>query len=269
MPAEYEDTIIPGLEPTIKRRYNDGSEFTFTGDRALALADTPGAAEWRAQNPEKALQNSYSPFDSPDESHPIAHSIGKFLRGEDREKSFIGRTLDKGLLPGTVMGGALGAGGGALAALLARLFLGDTSVGRWSAVGGALGAILGGYTGHARANAMSKSAATYMDPRNFILEKLQGATDVSIGEKVKLADAVRNLNRADAEKLASLVRAALGFGVGAIIAKFVFGTTSAAGTLFGGLMGAIGTSILANSLKSPAQPTFDFNFRPLSYRDIL
>ena len=50
----------------------------------------------------------------------------------------------------------------------------------------------------------------------------------------------------------------------------IFGTTSAAGTLFGGIVGALGTSMIANILLGQsATPTFDFNFKPLSYRDIL
>lgn len=279
MPATYEDTIIPGNEPTIERRYNTGDTFKFTGERALAMADTPGAIEWRANNPAKAALHGYSPYERYEETTPIAYSLGKYLKDKSRSSTagFFGRAANNGILSGAGVGGALGAGGGALAGLLARLFLGKTSIGKWALVGGTLGALLGGHNGFVRSRKKSpseiylrKSAATYTDPRNFILEKLQGATDIGVGEKVRLAAAVRNLNRNDAEKLASMVRAALGFGVGAIIAKFLFGASSAAGTLFGGVVGALGANILANNLlNKPQQPTFNFNFRPLSYRDIL
>lgn len=277
MPADYEDTIVHGAgEPTIKRRYIDGSEFTFKGDRALAMANTPEAAQWRLENPKQALLNSYSPFDSIEESHPYASAVRDFVEKHKREKGLFGAFADRGMIPGAIAGGVVGAGTGALASLLAKLFLGEASAKRWALVGGAIGTLLGGHNGLVRSrmnkaeSPITKSAATYMDPRNFILEKLQSATDVGIGEKVRLAAAVRNLNRSDAEKLASMVRAALGFGVGAIIAKFVFGATSAAGTLFGGVLGAIGTGILANSLaNADNQPRFNFNFSPLSYRDIL
>lgn len=275
MPATYEDTIIPGIEPTIERQYLDGEKFRFTGDRAMAMADTPGAAKWRAENPELALRNAHSPFDDPAETSPAAHAIGQFINNQKSSKGLIGSILDKGMLPGAMVGGVLGLGGGALASLLAKLFLGKASTKNWALAGGALGAVLGGHNGLVRSRMHSpeqflKSAATYTDPRNFILEKLQSATDVGIGEKVRLAAAVRNLDRSDAERLASLVRAALGFGVGAIIAKFIFGTTSAAGTLFGGIVGALGTSMIANNLFGQStSPTFDFNFKPLSYRDIL
>lgn len=270
MAANYEDTIIPGDEPTVQRRYNDGSTFVFTGDRAMAMADTPGAVEWRLRNPEKAMANRYSPLESVDDMHPYASKARDLISDFKNSNSFLGKIMDKGIIPGAAVGGTVGATGGALAALLARLLLGKTSIGKWALAGGALGALFGGYSGHVRKNAiMSKSAATYMDPRNFILEKLQGASDVSIGEKIKLADAVRGLDRSSAEKLAGLVRSALGFGVGAIISKFIFGTNPA-GTLLGGVLGALGTSIISNNLRQrAAAPPFDFNFRPLSYRDIL
>lgn len=274
MPAEYEDTIIPGIEPTIERRYNNGDTFKFTGDRAMAMSDAPGAKAWQAANPVKAVKLGYSPYDSPEDQSPIAYGLGKYLRdkSQNRVDGFLGRASNYGILSGATVGGLVGAGGGALASLIARLFLGKTSVGKWALAGGALGALLGGHNSFVRGrrrNPMLKSAATYMDPRNFILEKLQGANDIGVGEKVKLAAAVRNMNRADAEKLASMVRAALGFGVGAIIAKFLLGTSSAAGTLFGGVVGALGANMIANNLFAPQSPTFDFNFRPLSYRDIL
>lgn len=276
MPAEYEDTIIPGAEPTIERRYFNGDTFTFKGDRAMAMSDAPGAKAWRVENPTKAIKFGYSPYDSIAEQSPISYGLGKYLRDKSKvgPDGVLGRAANSGILGGAAMGGIIGAGGGALASLIARLFLGKTSVGKWSLAGGALGALLGGHNGLVRSRRlrqpmMLKSSATYTDPRNFILEKLQGASDIGVGEKVRLAAAVRDMNRADAEKLASMVRAALGFGVGAIIAKFLFGTTSAAGTLFGGVVGALGTNMIANHLFAPSQPTFDFNFRPLSYRDIL
>lgn len=278
MPATYEDTIIPGVEPTIERRYNNGDTFRFTGDRAMAMADTPAAAEWRANNPDKAFKLGFSPYDSPAEQSPIAYSVGKYLRDKSNSRvdGFMGRAANSGILGGATVGGALGAGGGALASLIARLFLGKTSIGKWALAGGALGALLGGHNGFVRSRRnpsemyLRKSAATYTDPRNFILEKLQSANDVGIGEKVRLAAAVKGMDRSDAEKLANLVRAALGFGVGAIIAKFLFGTNSASGTLFGGVLGALGANAIANNFfNQPQAPTFDFNFRPLSYRDIL
>ena len=89
MPADYEDTIVHGAdEPTIKRRYIDGSEFTFKGDGALAMADTPEAAQWRLDNPKQALLNSYSPFDSMEESHPYASVVRDFVNKHKQEKGF-------------------------------------------------------------------------------------------------------------------------------------------------------------------------------------
>lgn len=269
MPANYEDKILPGNEFAFERRYNTGDTYTFKGDRALALSDLPEAEEWRRNNPEKYLLNSYEP----DMRDSQMYQWGSKLRDNVGKNGFFGKIADKGILAGATAGGALGAGGGALAGLLAKLFLKDVSLGKWALLGGLAGSILGGHNGYVRRNSdrvqFLKSAATYTDPRNFILEKLEGATDIGIGEKVKLAHEVRNLDRSSAEKLAALVRSALGFGVGAIISKFILGSTGV-GTLFGGLMGAIGTNLLMNSFNNrPTAPTFDFNFRPLSYKDIL
>ena len=136
----------------------------------------PEAAQWRLDNPKQALLNSYSPFDSIEESHPYA-SARDFVNKHKKEKGLFGAFADRGMLPGALAGGVVGAGTGALASLLAKIFLGEASAKRWALVGGAIGTILGGHNGLVRsrmkkeASTITKSAATYMDPRNFILEK--------------------------------------------------------------------------------------------------
>lgn len=303
MPATYEDTILPGDQFSIRRRYINGETATLTGDRALALADTPEAAKWRQENPAKFLKNYYSPMDARDSN---SYAFGQFLKNNGEPNGVFGSIADGGILPGAAAGGVVGAGAGALLGALKKFLTGNGKVSNWALTGAALGGLLGGHNGYVRtrhispeaaaANATTveglmrqaeknklqrenredvdydnlfKSAATYQDPRNFILEKLQAATDATSIDKVKLAARVKNLSRADAERLAALVRSALGFGVGAIISKFVFGA-SGAGPLFGGLAGVLGANLLVNSmLQKNTAPSFDFNFRPLSYRDIL
>lgn len=271
MPATYEDTIIPGDEPRIRRKYITGDEFIFDGDRAMAMADTPGAEQWRIDNPDKALLHGRSPFVL-EEAAP--YQYGEAFGDWARKDGFFGKVAEKGILPGALLGGATGAGLGAVANLIAKWFFpGVGSAGKWALAGGALGGLLGGHNAFVRGRAnsvpMLKSSATYTDPRNFILEKLEGANDVGMVEKVKLAAGVKNLDRDSAEKLAALVRSALGFGVGALISKFLFGA-SGAGALFGGMAGMFGVNFLVNNLvRKNDNPTFDFNFKPLSYRDIL
>lgn len=285
MPHDYEDTIIPGDEPRISRRYTNGETVTLTGDRAMAMSDEPGAAQWRAENPGEFVLNNYGPDDI---RNSTGYAIGSYLRDKAYEKpGMLGRALEGGPMSGALGGGVAGSGAGLLLGLIKRILSGDsnTSYGKWALAGGALGALLGARSGYIRSttpntiledtlakaagNGLDKSAAMYKDPRNFILEKLQSATDVNIVDKVQLASSVRNLSREDAEKLAALVRSALGFGVGAIISKFIFGA-SGAGALFGGLAGMFGANFLVNNFgKKENSSSFDFNFKPLSYRDIL
>lgn len=282
MPSDYEDTIIPGDEPTIRRRYTNGEHVTLSGDRAMAMSDAPGALEWQSENPGRMALNYYGPNDP---RSSLGYSLGNYVREKSYEKpGWLGRMMEQGAGSGALGGGIAGGGTGLLLGLLKRMLSGDsdTSYGKWALAGGAIGALLGAHNGYIRSSSprtlledtlaksgINKSAAMYKDPRNFILEKLQSANDVSIVEKVQLASSVRNLSQSDAEKLASMVRAALGFGVGAIISKFIFGS-SGAGALFGGLAGMFGVNFLVNNFaKKQSEPTFDFNFKPLSYRDIL
>lgn len=80
---------------------------------------------------------------------------------------------------------------------------------------------------------VEKKAAMYHDPRNFILEKLQRDNELSMADKATLAGRIRNMSLGEASQLETLVRGALGIGVGAIIARFfglgLLGTIAGAG----------------------------------------
>jgi hypothetical protein len=95
---------------------------------------------------------------------------------------------------------------------------------------------------------MVKKSSMWQDPRNYILEKLQGAHDISMADKAILASKVRNMNSSEASDLEKLVRSALGIGVGAIIARFL--GAGDFGTVVGGLLGAgaAGAMNIGNSL---------------------
>lgn len=86
-------------------------------------------------------------------------------------------------------------------------------------------------------NRLIKCASVYRDPRNFILEKLQRAKDISLADKALLASKVRDMSIEDAEQLEKRVREALGIGVGQIIADYMSfnNGTSVFGTLLGNL----------------------------------
>lgn len=170
------------------------------------------------------------------------------------EESWIGKTFDSPVT-GALAGGAAGWGVGKLGELLEQQLSGrDEPSMPWSIIGMLLSAVGGGAFGQLRKGVkeytkkqeegMDKNSgvvvksAMYTDPRNFILERLQGATDISPFEKAQLAARVRAMNTSGAEVLKSLVRSAMGFGVGAIIAKF-FGFSLMGGGGVGALAGAL------------------------------
>lgn len=178
----------------------------------------------------------------------------------DGEKTWLGKFLDLGVLPGLLVGGTGGyllGEGLELAAkhlLPANHFLNKWTPGVPGLALGVLGGGLGGTVGHLRRTnvenqqqvakhvedgIMKKKAAMYQDPRNFILEKLQSANDISSAMKASLADQVRRLSPQQAQTLAAAVRAAVGFGIGALIAKFL-GTNVA----FGGILGALAPAVI-------------------------
>lgn len=232
--------------PTFTITHIDGEKKVLKGKAAVV-----------ASNPAKYLLS-----DDPEEvealiaSHPEDPRNGKlnklkrwiYNKLTSKKNTIIGDVLDKGPIAGGLLGAATGALGGLAADKVLDIVNGgprDSSVSL--ALLGTLGAGgLGALLGHLRtkpAPYMDKEAAMFTDPRNFILEKLQGAHDVSFSEKAKLAAAIRSLNQSDATKLAAMVRAAVGFGVGALISKFIFGMRGFRGTAIGGLVGMMGAGL--------------------------
>lgn len=86
-------------------------------------------------------------------------------------------------------------------------------------------------------SSMNKSAALYHDPRNFVLEKLQRDTELSMSDKAMIAGKIRNMSMPEASKLERMVRSAVGVGVGAMLAKY-FGV-GGAGALLGAAIGGL------------------------------
>lgn len=189
---------------------------------------------------------------------------------ENPRPTLPGRILDRGPLAGGSAGAATGFGIGALADLVLDKINGgprDPAISmKWlgTLLGGGVGATLGhyrrkinspGYNSpegqnyHRMTSTLTKQAAMFHDPRNVILEKLQGASDIGFAEKAKLAAAVRSMDAARAKQLADMVKASLGFGVGAIVARYLFGMNSLRGTMFGGILGVLGTGLYNKYLK--------------------
>lgn len=261
MPFDREEIYTPGPDPKLEMRFNNGNNVTLTGDRALANASE--ASSWQAANPTQAALMKYREGDV---RETLPYRLGNMGRrfAFDPEPTLYGRIMNQG----PIAGGALGAGTGLLAGLLGgwlkQKITGSGSPSNWGAVGALAGGALGALSGHIRKDASTKSAAMYRDPRNFILEKLQSATDVSFSEKAKLAAAVHKLDYNTAQRLADAVRAAVGFGVGALISKFIFGA-SGSGVLFGGLAGVLGSALLSQITGGPSSSPLLLGSKPITY----
>lgn len=241
MDTNYNDvhSVIDG-EPVLTRTYADGEKHTLTGTDALANGNDAESKAWQAENP-------YSTFVRKHQQDAMGDTTsfqwGKQLRGwldNPNNKTFLGRLMDQGTGTAALTGGGIGLLGGLLAnAIGSGLGVQNPHFG---ILGALAGAGLGGLIGHERQMAKEssvKEATMYMDPRNFILEKLQGAHDIGLAEKAQLAFRVRNMDRVTAQRLADAVRAAVGAGVGALIAKF-FGI----GMGFGAMSGLLGVAAI-------------------------
>lgn len=268
--------------PTFTIKHIDGKTKVLKGRDAVVAADPA----------HYMLSGSPKDMDAIIASHPedtrnaLSYSIGRWLsdKANGLRPSFIGRVLNQGPLAGGASGAAVGALGGYIADKILDKINGGPRESKLNlALLGGLGlGSIGAALGHVRKSIgagtpatyepediaqffydstmsnrpvdhLVKQSAMYKDPRNFILEKLQGATDVGIADKAKLAAAVRNLGHSAATKLAELVRAALGFGIGAIIAKFIFGINGLKGTAIGGIVGLMGAGLI-NSIRRTNQP---------------
>lgn len=228
---------IPEL--TIYDFGNGGDKTTLYGQEALYNASSPTAQSLRFRygldSPIASKHLAFNGFDDPNDT--IGARMGKWLHdvAESDKPTLLGRLYNKGPLAGAALTGLAGYGLGALAdrllppGLVKRKTLGLLG-------GGLIGTIIGA-SREKNASVMEKEGATFQNPRNFILEKLQGAHDISTLQKAQLAAKIRMMDTASAERLKTIVRAAAGFGVGALIAKFFFGTGTV-GTLIGGALGA-------------------------------
>lgn len=255
MPYDHSErlTSVNGV-PTLERRYADGNNDTLEGFRAIANAGTARANAWKNLNPQLAYQYGSVPKPGTESiPHAIGRSAGEL--GDYINDSFIGSILNKGPLAGAALGGGTGLVGGLAVNWLANKLLG-VEVPHLGLIGGVAGAALGGLAGHERttksaATGFVKRSAMFKDPRNFILEKLQLASDVSAIEKMQLAAKVRAMDPVTAKRLADAVRASLGFGVGAIIAKFL-----GKSALSGGFAGILGMALMAGlARKNPYVPS--------------
>lgn len=230
---------VPRLR--VKDWANGGETYELTGDQALANS--------KEMNPNRDSILNNMRYKHDDYRSGYGYALGQRLNkwSQPEYKNFYGRVLDNGTLPGA----AIGAGTGLLAGKTLKFILGKLGKNTDSMPLGWIGALgggtLGGLLGYARTHSpddmdkfanFEKKAVMYHDPRNFILEKLQGAHDISSMDKLQLASRVRNMSISDAERLKGIVRSAMGAGVGALIARFFLGA-NIPGMIAAGMIGAV------------------------------
>lgn len=244
---------LDGKKPKLKLYWNDGRSSKYEGDAALANYSGPEGQKFREEHPALAIKFKRNGPADPRDS--FAHKLGVGARDALRSgNSFYKYYMSHGPVAGGAAGGLAGYLGGALANVLSDAATDKLGYGErpmdYSWVGTALGTLIGAYIGHKHKEnpelkGLLKSSAMFVDPRNFILEKLQSANDVSASDKVKLAAAVRRMDKYQADRLARQLRSILGFGVGNVIARAL--GLSLGGALFSGIVGVIGSGMLSSA----------------------
>lgn len=246
----YIDPKDPTKHKLVVQYYDKpGRPDEYTGEQAIinASMENPYTTKFRINNPEFSVQGSKGARDYRDTiSYSLSRKLTKSLA--DGNPGFFGKNFNTPFTA-SVAGAALGGAGLTLTHWLARTlgFLDEDSDPLWPGIIGAgLGAGLGYFSNkhnvlRKEGSYMQKQASLYQDPRNFILEKLQRSSDLSLVDKAMLANKVRNMDRMAASELEKIVRSALGIGVGVVIAKF-FGLGTL-GTAMGGMLGVLGANM--------------------------
>lgn len=218
----------------------EGRQAAATLDPVYQRANPAGAALYRYR--EAMPENSTA--------YKVGEGVRSWAEGAYRNPSAGGFLGTKGPVSGALAMGIpaalLGLGAG---------YVADKITGRkepfWStraALGaGAAGAGLGAYTGHWR----NKQAAFWKsdafpepDPQEMVLKALNSAQGLSFQQKNVFAQGIQHMSDSDAKRLLQAIMASGGFGIGAIIAKFLMGA-GLGGTIMGGIAGGLVGNALA------------------------
>lgn len=223
----------------------DGTTTFLEGDQAKATLDR----NWQLANPAQAALFRYRE-EMPENT--LAYKAGLGLRNWAVKRP-IPRQGGQGFFgTSNPWSGALAAG---IPAALLGLGLGYAAdkfggngesywTPRLAAGMGTLGAGLGAYTGYWRNKSASYWKSEDHEPQEDIVQLMDRAPGLSYQQKTILSNGVRQLNDAQASQLLRLLLTSGGFGVGALIAKFLMGA-GLQGTLIGGLAGGLVGNIFA------------------------
>lgn len=214
------------------------------------------------------------------------YSLGAAARNNYEEGGIFNKIVDNPYFA-SGSGAALGGGAAALAAWIAsKLGFGYISPTAAAFIGAGIGGATGwkanrvatgkdqlpdlsaaanklrsaavqGAVNRIKSGSVQKEASMYRDPRNFILDKLQRDTSLSMVDKAVLAGKVRDMTIESASALERDVRSACGIGVGALIANY-FGL-GLGGMLLGAGLGALAFNAMGfggDALASTRQQSF-------------
>lgn len=282
MPKDRYEQFTMGADgkPTLKvHRYDGTGDETYTGDKALAWASNPYSERWRRVNPILARANR---IEKGDVRGSIPYRLGTWVKStaDTPGSSMFGSLFDGGMKQGGIAGALVGGLGALGTRYIYNKFFGDGKSDPnyllYTLLGAAGGGALGAGLGHLRSNAiangtsqmgegslakfyetngrydfkapnetsvnMYKTASIYKNPKNYIMEKIQTTKDLTPAGKVKLCNAVIQLDDARAEKLSKVVREALGRNTGAAIVRFLYGIDSCAdmGSYFSRMLSLFG-----------------------------
>lgn len=208
----------------ITDRYGNQQEYTGRQAKALARGED-GLPLFKNVSPEFRALSARNHHDFRDSYwYKVPLSVNRSLF-TDKPTRF-GKTFNTPFTA-SVAGGALGLGGTLLGKFLAEKFglipKGSYGWAPWAGLAGgtALGYLSnkGNPVSQYRSNNLSKKAG-WVDPRNFILEKLQRTQDIPPFKKAIIASLVRHMEKEEAYELQSLIRQALGIGVGSLLANY-------------------------------------------------
>lgn len=207
-------------------------------------------------------QLNNGPFD---ERGSMFYHLGQGIRDYAQQPhavtDAIGNVLNAGPLPGGLLGAAIGAGVGGLAGIPSRRSK------RMATIAALIGGGLGTYAGLARqpehyaASSVpqvdaTKAASSRMpnpfdDPKGQIVDALKDDPSLGVYQKMEMMAQVAQLPDSQAIHLAAAIPMVAGAGIGALVARFLFGA-GALGMSLGAGLGAMAGNAFCGSRQRDA-----------------
>lgn len=226
--------------PTIANLYDPANRRPLSAEETQALDPA-----YRRANPEMAVLQEPKLAPVP---HSLPYYAGRALGSGPMQG--LGRTLfNHGTIPGALMTGGLGYGGGKLADWLLGLLGHETNIAPWA---GAVGAVAGGVLGHTREPYVK--AGSYWNTGSLtdrdgvmaeIMQRVEGSPGLSASDRVNIRAELAGMASAELSDIWRKVRNMAPFAIGAFLSHILFGT-GVVGSAFGGML----TQTVANQFQN-------------------